>query len=102
MTAKTETILIDAYRYGDRLLDGCDFAVTVTTDFSDDTFTIDNIEPSTESASYMADIRWEKFVPAVKRDMVFAWNHTKKWAAGEGTTLAEFVKDNGLAMVFEV
>lgn len=83
--AKTHILPYDGYTVGDRLLEGVIFHVEIMEDRG--RLTIGAIEPSPQAQAYLASIRWENFVPAMRADIQSRIDHYVPWVASEGRTL---------------
>ena len=91
------TLLVDGYTVGDRLLEGVLFAVEV--EETPGNLTIGAIKPSPEAEAYLANIRWENFLPALRAQVQGNIDHLLSYCAGEGRTINEeldlFERDYG-------
>lgn len=90
---------VDGYNVGDRLLEGVLFEIEIE-ESPDGVLTIGEIKPEKSAESYLANIRWENFVPALRSEVQYSIDHLAKSAQKSGRTmrsvLEEFARETGL------
>lgn len=85
-TKETKLIFtLDGYIVAERLLEGVDFEVEVLNHNGE--YSIGEISPVKSAESYLASIRWENYLPALRSIAEFNLDHTVKWCEDKGTSL---------------